>query len=69
MPVGTTLAVAAGMAVEDFRPPRTTGTAAVGSHPPAASVDSQKIARLRLPGRAQTDHVLIVVSCFFSKLI
>jgi len=68
MPVGTMLLMlvdTAGMAVEDSRPLRTTGTVAVDSHPQPAYFDLPKITRLRPPGRAQTNRVLIVVSCFF----
>src|SRR6266850_482647 len=40
----------------------------VGSRPQTGQVEIRRLIRLRL-GRAQTNHILIVVSCFLSKLI
>lgn len=47
MPVGITLAVAAGKAVEDSRPLHTTGTAEVGSHRQPACADLLTLIQLR----------------------
>jgi len=56
-------------AVEDSHPQTTKALGVVvGSRPQPAQVDLRGLIRLRL-GRAQTNHILIVVSCFLSKLI